>query len=791
MLNSISKRTRSLQTYGVLTGLLLLLALAACGGGGGSSPGPNLPVTFSITARPQTINAGSSYTFTSSVANATNKSVSWKVACAQGVTDCGSIDANTGVYSAPMVSATTDVTVTATSVADGSKTDSFTFRLIPLTPTVSITTRPSTINAGLSYKFLATVIGRADTSVTWTLTCQPEAQCGAIAADGTYTTPANVTQQSSFTVTATSVAANASDSITMILLPPIAVAILPGSVEVSQGFSYPFSVSVKNDMAYVGVTWSVNGIPGGNSEVGTIAPLIDPFQPSRATGLYTSPAQLPATAITVTAISKVDTNKSADAVVTLIPNPHPDFKGDCAFLIGDAGGASDAAGGMLTLDGSGHLTAKADIHRGSYTDEIYPRIDMTGTYGFEGRHGGWANLTYSQSGQSASMTFKFVMVSDTVAKVIEFDGMGGDVGSIEKQSPNFGTALDGKHVVSLKGYKVNANPSLSETYALLGQFTGNTGSLNGKWEMVDSSPQHVDHDLSGSYAYGVAGNTVSLAFENWTSNPSSDFFLYPVSADRALIMSKASPILVGTIDRQSNVAFSNSTLAGDWVFYASNVGTYPGATLGRFSSDGTGTNAPGCTDWTGGGSSISPMCYSIDLNAYTIDSNGRGFAPSAQFAQPFPVVFYFIDSNHGYFGTQTKLGEFFRREGAPFSNAPLSGDYAVIFTGSQDYFWNGKTHNQVGTATLDGLGNINMVTSWVDGRNYALLQGYKRTGTYAFDMGLYGAGEGRGVMSLGEDFQLLYYAVSPDKVLMIQIDYDDVSFGIMQRVASSVPPPPQ
>ena len=246
--------------------------------------------------------------------------------------------------------------------------------------------------------------------------------------------------------------------------------------------------------------------------------------------------------------------------------------------------------------------------------------------------------------------------------------------------------------------------------------------------------------------------------------------------------------MVGTIDRQSNDTFSNSTLNGDWVFYATNVGTYPGATLGRFSSDGTGANAPGCHDWTGGSSFISPMCSSLDFNTYTIDSTGRGFAPSAQFGQPFPVVFYFLDANHGYIGTQFKLGEFFRREGAPFTNASLNGDYTVVFTGSQDYFWNAKAHNQVGTATLDGMGSINMMTSWVDGRNYDLKQGYSRTGTYAFDMGLYGPGEGRGVMSLGEDFQLLYHAVSLDKVLMIQIDYDDVSFGILQRAPSSTPP---
>ena len=75
-----------------------------------------------------------------------------------------------------------------------------------------------------------------------------------------------------------------------------------------------------------------------------------------------------------------------------------------------------------------------------------------------------------------------------------------------------------------------------------------------------------------------------------------------------------------------------------------------------------------------------------------------------------------------------------------------------------------------------------MVTSRVDARNLAFLQGYTRNGTYAFDSGLYATGD-RGVVSLSPAFQLLYYAVSADKVLMIQYAYEDVSFGIMRRSA--------
>jgi hypothetical protein len=796
MMNATHFRSIPSQSFAVTIAFLLLFFLLGCGGGstnttnnGGGTP---TPIAVSITTQTASINPGDNYTFVASVTNTSNQSVAWTVSCAQGVNDCGAIGASTGIYAAPAtVSTASTVTVKATSAADSSKSSSTTFQLTATA--VSITTHPSTINAGLTYRFAATVTA-ANKSVNWSRTCyESVADCGSIAADGTYTTPASVTQQSQVIVKATSVAdTSKTDSFTFSLLPPIAVALMPESVEIVSGFSYPFSATTQNDMQNV-VTWSVNNIPGGNAQVGTITPVLDPHAPVSLIALYSAPATTPAGPVSVTVTSAVDTRKSANAAVTLIPNPHLNFTGDCAFLI--SGGTSlglDGAGGILTLDGAGHATAKLDIHSGSFENTIITGLDMTGTYGFEGKDGGWATLTYSQSGQSVSMTFKFVMISDAAAKVIEFDGLDNATGTIEKQSSSLAGSLDGKHVFTLKGFKPNNNPTLNETFLVLGQFTGAAGHLTGTYDLAtDTSPSHQSHTTTANAWYEVVGKTgtVNLGVKGGTSlQDSPDFFLYPVSANRALVMSKVAPILVGSIDKQSDDTFSNASLAGDWTYYyLKGVLSLSGATLGRFSSDGNGTSAPGCEDSTGGSSTASPMCYITNFNNYTITADGRGFAPSAQFAMPYPVSFYFVDSDHGYFATQNGLGEFFRREGAPFSNPSLYGNYTVAFTGTQDYFFNAKSSNQVGTATLDGNGNITLVTSWVDARNFSLLQGYTRTGTYAFDSDLYATGD-RGVMAFGPDFQLLYYTVSPDKVLIIQYDYQDVSFGIMQRSVFSNPP---
>ena len=58
----------------------------------------------------------------------------------------------------------------------------------------------------------------------------------------------------------------------------------------------------------VSVTWKVNGIPGGNSTVGTIS----------ATGLYNAPNTVPKpSSVTVTATSVADPARKASASVNI------------------------------------------------------------------------------------------------------------------------------------------------------------------------------------------------------------------------------------------------------------------------------------------------------------------------------------------------------------------------------------------------------------------------------------------------------------------------------------------
>jgi hypothetical protein len=85
------------------------------------------------------------------------------------------------------------------------------------------------------------------------------------------------------------------------------VTVTPGSITVLLGNTQSFTAEVTNTMN-MNVSWSVNGIPGGNSAVGTIS----------ANGVYIAPADLPASpSVKITATSAVDTTKSGSAQIIL------------------------------------------------------------------------------------------------------------------------------------------------------------------------------------------------------------------------------------------------------------------------------------------------------------------------------------------------------------------------------------------------------------------------------------------------------------------------------------------
>ncbi len=96
------------------------------------------------------------------------------------------------------------------------------------------------------------------------------------------------------------------------------VTISPAAPQVRSGDSQALAASYRHDTSEkAGVTWTVNGVAGGNSTVGTIATT------GALTATYVAPTTLPApNSVTITAVADTNSSVTGDAVATLL-NPLP------------------------------------------------------------------------------------------------------------------------------------------------------------------------------------------------------------------------------------------------------------------------------------------------------------------------------------------------------------------------------------------------------------------------------------------------------------------------------------
>jgi hypothetical protein len=134
-----------------------------------------------------------------------------------------------------------------------------------------------TLQVGKQQQFSAVVQGSSNTVVNWSVDGKAggAAATGTIDASGLYTAPA---QAGAHTVTATS-AADPSKTATAKVSVVGTVSITPPSATMLTGAAQQFTATVDGDTKPA-VTWSVDGVNGGNSSIGSIS----------NNGLYTAPS---------------------------------------------------------------------------------------------------------------------------------------------------------------------------------------------------------------------------------------------------------------------------------------------------------------------------------------------------------------------------------------------------------------------------------------------------------------------------------------------------------------------
>ena len=181
--------------------------------------------------------------------------------------------------------------------------------------TVTISPASASVLLGDGVAFSATVSGNSNTAVTWTVNgvAGGNIQVGSISANGQYTAPQILPAPSSVTVSATAQADSSATASATVTITSDVVVSISTSATVPAGGSQVFSASVTSaGEPSHSVTWSIDGIAGGNSNVGTIS------SAGADSAIYTAPAIAPnPPGVTVTAISVADVSKSASATVTI------------------------------------------------------------------------------------------------------------------------------------------------------------------------------------------------------------------------------------------------------------------------------------------------------------------------------------------------------------------------------------------------------------------------------------------------------------------------------------------
>ncbi len=253
-----------------------------------------IPVSVSVAPPNISLSAGQSQQYTATVSGGSNTAVTWSIVPATGA---GAIS-STGSYAAPaLISVQQTVAVTATSVADTTKSASINLTLVP----VAVSIAPTTVTLGVnqSQTFTPTMTGTSTQGVTWSV----NPSVGTITG-GVYTAPSSITSAQTVAVVATSIFDPTKSASATITLTPVSVSVAPPTANVGAGGTQPFGATVTGS-SNQSVTWSI--LSGGAGSVST-------------TGLYTAPASITTQqTVTVRATSVADPTKNGSATVTLIP----------------------------------------------------------------------------------------------------------------------------------------------------------------------------------------------------------------------------------------------------------------------------------------------------------------------------------------------------------------------------------------------------------------------------------------------------------------------------------------
>ncbi|MHB8541822.1 MAG: beta strand repeat-containing protein [Candidatus Acidiferrales bacterium] len=756
--------------------------VAGCGGGS-STPKNPISVTITSPAAPPTIQQGQTVNITAAVTNdSANKGVTWSLS-GQGTLSAQT--ATTVTYTAPAtVTANITATVTATSMTDTTKTATLTITVTPPPAiSVTITNKFTTIAAGAAAMTLNATVQNdsANKGVTWTLTagnsaCSPA--CGTLSGNTTtsvtYTPPATVplAPNNMPTITATSVSDGTksdSDGFTITgATPPISVTITNKISTIAAGAAaITFNATVANDPSNKGVSWALNANGAGGTSCDPTCGSLSAQTTSSVK--YTPPAAVPGSpnnAPTLVATSVADTTKSDSDAFTITAtssNNDAELKGQYAFLVGgfdDATGNQFAYIGSLTADGAGNITS--GVEDVNLPSTVKTSLSVTGTYKVGTDNRGTATITTT----SGSNTFAFSVGSiiggvATKVHIIEFDDSNGTSGRRGSGAAYLQTAT-AFNLASITGpyaFEFVGQDSTTGTRQVnIGSFTVNgSGSVMGTVDSNDSGIFSGNKAFTATISSGAATSTVGRVTMALTSGGTGNQVEYIVSANRILLMTtdaeSTNGLLSGQIVTQTSTAFTNNSLNGTVIFYATGRSSVAGDSsiiAGILTFNSTTLTITLSADQNDGGTpgtQTGTFSYSVSANGHVTITGGGGNNPDL----------YLVDTNKAFFmGTAGDVNAGFLepQSAGPFTNGSVTGNY---FSGEAEYAAVKGVSVRSGIETSTGNGTVNLTLDTSSPTNPFLVSGQTLTITLTV------AATGRATDNFGD----IYYIISPTKLVLM------------------------
>ncbi len=435
-------------------------------------------------------------------------------------------------------------------------------------------------------------------------------------------------------------------------------------------------------------------------------------------------------------------------------------------------------GGVLTLNGSGSITAGTVDMNLSTTAGVQTNSVTSGTYSIGSDHRGC--MAISTAAGTQNYRFSVGNITSGVAStghMIDFDATGPfTAGELRKQDT---TAFSTSKVTGKYAFGISAPQNINSCnqsvcggkFAAAGVFDLSSGSITGG-EVDFNGNGSIDNSFttfpataeplgSGTYTIGANGRgTMSFLPPGSASNANA--IVYVVSATDVLVMSSddqtQTSIFAGELLQQSGT-FSASTLSGNYILYNSAINGSGGTNVSLIRVNTSSGNLNATLQQNHGGTFGSQT----GSGTYTVDSNGRSLWTISGGSNN-PLV-YLVNSSEGFFlgsNQGVESGVLMSQTGSPFSASSANGTYAF---GTIDPAA-ATVSDSSGDVIFDGVSAI--TGSSDDNSGGFLTVGQAINQSYTIDpTGLGLSPAGCTVSSTSTNCNTIFYVISPTKAVVM------------------------